>query len=80
MTAALASAAATTTMVSGSSGLAAARQLSRTFLRESGRGSVFLTSAVPGPAKLNVLPQAMAGPPGRDLGPGEEAEGGPHLK
>lgn len=42
MTAAVVAAAATATMVSGSSGLAAARLLSRTFLREScRRGSVF---------------------------------------
>lgn len=42
MTAALAAAAATATMVSGSNGLAAARLLSRTFFRESGWDSCLL--------------------------------------
>lgn len=58
MTAALAAAAATAIMVSGSNGLAAARLLSRTFLRESCRHSLLQLSAVLG---LHGLPLAVAG-------------------
>lgn len=58
MTAALAAAAATAIMVSGSNGLAAARLLSRTFLRESCLGSLLQVSSALG---LHVLPQGAAG-------------------
>lgn len=59
MTAAVVAAAATATMVSGSSGLAAARLLSRTFLREScRRGSVLHASVGLG---LLVLAPAVPG-------------------
>lgn len=58
MTAAIVAAAATATMVSGSSGLAAARLLSRTFLRESSQGSALHASAGLG---LHVLDLAASG-------------------
>lgn len=59
MTAAVVAAAATATMVSGSSGLAAARLLSRTFLRElCGPGSVLHASVGLG---LLVLAPAVPG-------------------
>lgn len=55
MTAALAAARAAATMTSGSSGLAAARLLSRAFLRESGRGSLLQASASSRPPGPGVL-------------------------
>lgn len=59
MTAAVVAAAATATMVSGSSGLSVARLLSRTFLREScRRGSVLHASVGLG---LQVLAPAVPG-------------------
>lgn len=70
MTAALAAAAAGATMASSSSGLTAARFLSRSFLRKSGRDSLFQAPRAPGPAGPRVLVQAAAGPSGQDLGGG----------
>lgn len=64
MTAALASAAATPTMASSSSGLAAARLLSRSFLCESGGDSLLQTPGAPGLVGPTVLLQATAGLPG----------------
>lgn len=70
MTAALAAAAGGATMASSSSGLTAARFLSRSFLRKSGRDSLFQAPRAPGPAGPRVLVQAAAGPSGQDLGGG----------
>lgn len=76
VTAVLAAAAATVTMVSGSSGLAAARFLSRTFLRESA-GDFFLSGFCRFLGPLDPTPwcRPLLGPPGRDLGWGGGAAG-----
>lgn len=76
MTAALAAARAAATMASGSSGLAAARLLSRAFLCESGRDSVLQASASsrphlarrPGPGRGWALRGGISGE-GPSLGP-----------